>query len=136
MNRRPVHAFALGLAFSLLTSAAFALGLEQKGQPETQLSTMPNYGMEVPSRAALKTIIPAGWQLFVHQSAKLPETISWKLGDPWPRVLAELSQQNQMAVLIDWDARTVLIRTEDVAVQERATRQEIAQAAVTPAAQV
>lgn len=132
MNRRPVHAFALGLAFSLLTSAAFALGLEQKGQPETQLNTMPNYGMEVPSRAALKTIIPAGWQLFVHQSAKLPETISWKLGDPWPRVLAELSQQNQMSVLIDWDARTVLIRTEDVAVQERATRQEIAQAAVTP----
>lgn len=132
MNRRPVHVFALGLVFSLLTSAAFAMGLEQKGQPENQLSTMPNYGMEVPSRAALKTIVPAGWQLFVHQSAKLPETLSWKLGDPWPRVLAELAQQNQMSVLLDWDARTVLIRTEDIAVQERATRLEIAQAAVTP----
>ncbi len=132
MNRRPAKHFAIGLALSLLSSAVFALGLEQKGQPEAQLSTMPNYGMEVPSRSALKTVIPAGWQLFVHQSAKLPETMSWKLGDPWPRVLAELAQQNKLSVLLDWEERTVLIRTEDVAVEERATRQEIAQAAVTP----
>ncbi len=132
MNRQSANALVVGLAFSILSLPALALGLEQKGPPDASISTMPTYGMEVPARTALKSVLPAGWQLFVHQSAKLPETLSWKMGDPWPKVLADLATQRGLAALIDWDARTVLIRTEEVAVQERATRQEIAQAAVTP----
>lgn len=131
MNR-PVHALALGLALAFGSLAAHATGIEQKGQPDTQLSTMPTYGMEVPARTALKSVVPAGWQLFIHQSAKLPDTLSWKLGDAWPKVLSDLSAAQDLAILIDWDEKRVLVRTNDVSVQEQATRAEISQAAVTP----
>ncbi len=131
MNR-PVHALALGLALAFGSLASHATGLEQKGRPDSQLSTMPTYGMEVPARTALKSVVPAGWQLFVHQSAKLPETMSWKLGDAWPKVLSDLAAAQELSVLIDWDEKRVLVRTHDVSVQEQATRAEITQAAVTP----
>ena len=131
MNRS-VLAIALGFTFSLLSATSFAIGLEQKGNPDTQPSSMPSYGMEVSSRTALKSLLPAGWQLFVHQSVKLPETLSWKIGDTWTAVLAEFATNNSLSILVDWDTKMVLVRTDEVAVQERATRAEIAQAASTP----
>ena len=131
MNRS-VLAIALGFTFSLLSATSFAIGLEQKGNPDTQPTPMPSYGMEVSSRTALKSLLPGGWQLFVHQSVKLPETLSWKIGDSWTAVLAEFATNNSLSVLVDWDTRRVLVRTDEVAVQERATRAEIAQAASTP----
>lgn len=125
-------ALALGLTTGLAHQASFAAGLEQRGQPEAAPVALPTYGLDVPVRSALKTVIPAGWQLFVHQSAKLPASVSWKLGDVWPSVLGSMADAANLAVLVDWEQRTVLIRTEDVAAQEQTTRAEIYQAATTP----
>ena len=106
--------------------------LEQKGQAEASLSQMTTYGMDVTTRSGLKTVLPPGWQLFIHPSAKLPDTMSWKVGDPWPAVLAKFAQGSDVSVLVDWDSRQVLMRTEQVAEEERSTRSQIQAAATTP----
>ena len=131
MNR-PVHALVLGLTLSLLASASFASVLEMKGSPEPNVTTMPAYGMDVATRMGLKTVIPASWQLFVHRSVSLPETMNWNRGEAWPAVLTKFAADNQMAVLIDWDNHVVMLRSPEQALEEGATRQEIAQAAITP----
>lgn len=131
MNR-PVHALVLGLTLSLLASASFASVLEMKGSPEPNVATMPAYGMDVATRMGLKTVIPASWQLFVHRSVSLPETMNWNRGEAWPAVLTKFASDNQMAVLIDWDNHVVMLRSPEQALEEGATRQEIAQAAITP----
>lgn len=132
MKSTAALALALGLTYGFLPYAAFAQGLEEKGHPQATVSSLPTYGLDVPARTALKTVIPSGWQLFVHQSAKLPTSVSWKVDDTWPQVLGSMAAAANLSVLVDWDARTVLIRTQEVASQEKATRAEIAQAATTP----
>jgi hypothetical protein len=93
---------------------------------------MPSYGMDVPTRMGLKTVIPQEWQLFVHRSVALPETMNWNRGEAWPAVLTKFASDNQMAVLIDWDNHVVMLRSPEQALEEGAKRQEIAQAATTP----
>lgn len=129
---RPVHALMLGLALSFCAQGSFAALVENKGTPEQNVATMTSYGVDVPTRTALKTVVPAGWQLFVHRTATLPETLSWKIGEAWPNVLAELAEKHQVAALIDWDSRTVMLRPPALAMEESAKRVEIAQAATTP----
>lgn len=129
---RFVHAVALGLALQCVTGAALAAQLEQLGQPEAPVTTMATYGMDVATRAGLRTVVPAGWHLFIHQDALLPETMAWKMGASWPQVLAEFADTSKLAVLIDWKARTVFVRTAEVAYEESARRQETSQAATTP----
>lgn len=124
--------YALSLALCLAWTASQALGLEQKGAPDAPVATLSTYGMEVPTGSALRTVVPAGWKLFIHQSATLPETLSWKLGDAWPKVVSDMAQTKGLSVLIDWETKTVFVRTAEVAVQEAAVRAEIAQAATTP----
>jgi hypothetical protein len=131
MNR-PVHALVLGLTFSLLATGAYASPLEVKGSPMPNVAAMPSYGMDVPTRMGLKTVIPAEWQLFVHRTVTLPETMNWNRGEAWPAVLTKFASDNQMAVLIDWDNHVVMLRSPEQALEEGATRQEIAQAATTP----
>jgi len=131
MNR-PVHALVLGLSLSILTTGAFATPLESKGSPTPNVATMPSYGMDVPTRMGLKTVIPVEWQLFVHRTVALPETMNWNRGEAWPTVLTKFASDNQMAVLIDWDNHVVMLRSPEQALEEGATRQEIAQAATTP----
>lgn len=125
-------ALALGLAFPVLADAPSGAGLQQKGTPEANAGTLTTYGIEVPVRSALKSLIPTGWRLFVHKSAALPSALSWKPGDVWTDVLSKAALSADLAALVDWDSRTVLIRTREVALQEGAVRTEIAQAASTP----
>lgn len=132
MNRGASYAWALGVALLICTSPSKAWGLEQKGAPTSHISALNTYGMDVPTRVGLKAILPKGWQLFIHQSAQVPPSVSWKVGDTWLSVLAALSQATDLAVMVDWDTQTVLVRTQDVAIQELATRAEISQAAITP----
>jgi hypothetical protein len=131
MNR-PVHALVLGLSLSILATGAFAASLESKGSPTPNVATMPTYGMDVPTRMGLKSVLPADWQLFVHRTVALPETMNWNKGEAWPAVLTKFASDNQMAVLIDWDNHVVMLRSPEQALEEGATRQEIAQAATTP----
>lgn len=129
---RPAHALVLGLTLCLLAPAGIASTLENRGSPEPNVATMTTYGVDVATRTGLKTVIPAGWQLYVHKSVTLPETMSWKLGDAWPAVLTEFAVRNQVAVLIDWERRVVMMRSVEQALEENAKRDEIQQAATTP----
>lgn len=131
MNR-PAHAFVFGLTLGLLSLASHAASLESKGQPEPNVAFMTSYGVDVATRSGLKTVVPAGWQLLIHRTAVLPETMSWKMGEPWPAVLTDFAAKNNVAILLDWEKRQVLIRTHELAIEESAKAQEIAQAAVTP----
>jgi hypothetical protein len=125
-------ALALGLSTSVLAAPNPGAGFQQKGTPEAKAGTLSTYGIEVPVRTALKSLVPTGWRLFVHKSATLPSAVSWKPGDTWTDVLSKAALHADLAALVDWDARTVLIRTREVALQESAVRTEIAQAASTP----
>lgn len=132
MNRGASKAWALGVALLICTAPSFASGLDQKGTPLSSVSALNTYGMDVPTRIGLKAIVPKGWQLFIHKSANVPERLSWKVSDTWLSVLASLTQDDSLSVLVDWESQTVLIRTRGVALEEQATRAEISQAATTP----
>lgn len=130
MNRPRILVLAIALALPWVSS--YSAGIETRGQPTGVAPALGNYGMGVPTRAALKGMMPPGWRVYVHQGAPLPETLDWSMADTWLQALDRLARTSSLAVLVDWDGHTVMLRTTEVALQEEATRQEIAQAAVTP----
>ncbi len=126
--RKTILAATLCLAFS----AANASFLEQTGTPQALPAAMKTYGVDVSARIGLKAVIPSGWQLFVHRSVTLPDTLSWKVDESWVSVLNTYATSNDIAVLIDWDKKAVYFRSNEVALQEDEKRQMIAEAAATP----
>ena len=125
------------LCTALLLPAGVAVGrstsaLQQIGPAPAQVAALTHYGLAVPSRTGLRSLVPAGWKTFVHQSATLPPTLSWSPGQAWTAVLEAMGREHNLSVLVDWDAQTVLIRTPQVAAEESVTRKDIKQAAVTP----
>ena len=124
----------LAVALSIYLAGAFAVagGIETKGAPSTPVSPLGTYGLGVSSSTALKTIIPAGWKTYVHQSVALPPTMDWSVADTWVVALDKMAQSADTSVLIDWSSKSVLIRPVAVAEQERSVRTEIVQAATTP----
>lgn len=126
--RKTILAATLLLAFS----AANASLLEQTGTPTAPPVEMKTYGVDVATRVGLKAVIPSGWQLFVHRSVELPESLSWKVDESWVSVLNNFAKTNDIAVLVDWDKKTVHFRTTALALDEQEKRQMIAQAAATP----
>lgn len=125
-------ALALGLPSVVMAVPAPGAGMQQKGQPQADASPLTTYGIDVPVRTALKSLIPTGWRLFVHKSTSLPSAMSWKPGDQWTDVLNKAALSADLATLVDWDTKTVLVRNRETALQESAVRTEIAQAASTP----
>lgn len=126
---------ALALALGVSATALATTGpgpVQQKGTPELSAKPLATYGIEVPARSALRSLIPTGWRLFVHKSAELPANISWKPGDQWTDVLGAASSAAGLSTLVDWESKTVFIRSMEVALEENAVRGEIVQAAVTP----
>lgn len=122
----------VGTLIGAIGLASHALGISQHGTPPGTVATMQTYGMGVPTRTALRAVVPQGWETLIHQEVTLPSTLSWNLEDPWPKVLGDMANQNGLSVLIDWDARHVRIRSPQQAIEEQALRAEIAQAATTP----
>lgn len=129
MRLSPAFACAFALCLAL---TAHASTLEQRGSPEPAPATMATYGFDVSPRLGLKSVVPSGWRLFIHQSAALPSSMNWRLGDPWTGVLASFAASSGLNVLVDWEQRQVLIRPADVAASERDTRSQIHHAATTP----
>lgn len=127
--RSRLAAFALALA---CCAPAWAAPLEQIGTPDASVATMQTYGVDVPVKTALKTLLPAGWQLFVHRSVELPATASWTVGQNWVEALEAFARKNKQSVLLDWGARAVYFRSAEVALEEGARRAQLAQAATTP----
>jgi hypothetical protein len=126
--RKTLLAATLLLAFS----AANASFLEQSGTAPTPPAAMDTYGVDVATRVGLKAVIPSGWKLFVHRSVELPESLSWKVGESWVSVLNNFAKANDIAILVDWDKKSVYFRTTSLALQEQEKRQMITQAAATP----
>jgi hypothetical protein len=123
---------ALGFALLLHSTHGLAAILEHRGAPTPEVNIMNTYGVGVATKTGLKTVVPAGWPLYVHRSVTLPETMSWKVGDNWVKVLSEFAAQNKIAVLIDWEKKSVYLRSPEIANEEKITRQEIAAQSTTP----
>jgi hypothetical protein len=127
--RKRALVLALVLAFG---GSAIAATLEQLGVAESAPASLQTYGVDVPVKTGLKSLLPDGWQIFVHRSAQLPETVSWSVGQTWTQALSVLAEKHGQAVLIDWTERAVYLRSPEVALEEGAKRAQIAQAATTP----
>lgn len=112
-----------------LSFSAQAADLEQVGSAQPNPALMKGYGVDVPVRTALRQVVPDGWELFIHKSAALPLSLSWKVDEAWPAVLARFSASSSLAVKVDWDKKAVFVRTVEVARSE-------ASAAATAAAAV
>ena len=132
MNLQELKPRLLAVAvLAVITSSAFA-SVDTAGTPDLAVSVLRTYGVDVPTRAGLKTIVPQGWTLLIHKSANLPQTISWKPDEPWTAVLDDLSAKNNLAVRMDWATKTVTVMSPEVAAQQKAKETEILQAAKTP----
>lgn len=130
---RPVHAFVLGVALSILGQAASATALEQSGNPESSISTMHNYGVGAPATRALRTVVPKGWETFVHPAANISGAqVNWKVGQAWTDVLEQFAKDNGLSIRVNWDEKSVFVRTPEIALEEGATRAELMQGATTP----
>ncbi|PNG50032.1 hypothetical protein WDL1P1_00026 (plasmid) [Variovorax sp. WDL1] len=129
---RPVHAFVLGAALTLFGQTGVASSLEQSGQPEQSVSVMKTYGVGVATSKGLRTVVPAGWRTYVQPPAALPESMSWKVGQEWTSVLADLAKDSNINVLVDWSSKSVYLRTTEAALDDGAKRAEVLQAATTP----
>lgn len=109
-------------AFTLLSGSVFA-SVEYNGTPDAQIPVLKTYGVDVPTRNGLKSVLPQGWTLFIHKSVTLPEQMSWKPGDPWTQALEDMAQQQDLLLKLDWDRKTVTIETREVAAAEKAKQQ-------------
>jgi len=132
MKRTLALALVMGLSAGASATTLAAAGLQHKGTPAVAAAPMTTYGIEVPVRTALKSLVPTGWRMFIHKSAVLPSALSWKPGDQWTDVLSQAATAQGLSVLLDWDSRTAMIRPVDVAMQETVVRTQTMQAASTP----
>lgn len=121
-----------GIFFSIISFSSTAALLDNLGTPDTKPAVLKTYGVDVAARVGLKAILPPGWTLLLHKEVTLPDTVTWKLGDPWVKAIAEIAVINNIAILIDWDKRQVRFREENIALDEREQRAAITTAAVTP----
>jgi hypothetical protein len=132
MNLHELKPRLLAVAvFAVISSSAFA-SVDTAGTPDSAVPVLKTYGVDVPTRPGLKTIVPQGWTLLIHKSARLPDLVSWKPGDPWTSVLEGIADKNNLAVRMDWNTKTVTVMSPEVAVQQKAKETEILQAAKTP----
>jgi hypothetical protein len=132
MNLHELKPRLLAVAvLAVISSSAFA-SVDAAGTPDLSVPVLRTYGVDVPTRAGLKTIVPQGWTLLIHKSATLPATMSWKPNDPWTSVLNDLAAKNNLAVRMDWAAKTVTVMSPEVAAQQKEKEAEIIQAAKTP----
>jgi hypothetical protein len=118
--------------FSLLSSSSNAALMDTLGTPDAQPVLMTTYGVDVATRVGLRSVLPPGWTLLLHRDVTLPDTLSWRLGDPWTKALAEFCVRSNVAALLDWDKRQVLLRAESIALEEREHRAELKELATTP----
>lgn len=104
----------LALTSALMTlacAAAYAQGaVKEIGAPMTPPAAIGTYGMDTPSRAGLKALTPAGWQLMVHKKVVLPATVSWSADQTWLQAVGVAAQKAGAAALIDWTTQTIYLQ--------------------------
>ncbi|MBC8742906.1 hypothetical protein F6X40_41320 [Paraburkholderia sp. UCT31] len=132
MNFRALKPKLLALALAATFSGGAFASMSNVGSPDEQVPLLKTYGMDVPAKTGLRTVLPQGWTLYIHKAVHLPDSMSWKAGDPWMRAIEDLADQNNLAIKLDWHAKTVTIEPPDVALKEQAKVQQIQNAATTP----
>lgn len=118
-------------AIALMCNLSYAIGLTQEGVPNDTSLTRA-YGINVATRAGLKTLIPSDFKLYIHKDIQLPEFISWNIGKPWTDELSKIAFSNNLNVLIKWDQKSVFITTEKLIEENKETTIIAHQAATTP----
>ena len=127
MKKTLALAALLGAAAAATAAPAPGVGLVQQGSPLTA-EPLTNYGIDVPTRQALRALAPKGWRTFVHKSAVLPPSMAWTVGEQWTDVLGKFAVSSGLSILIDWNEQMVLVRPAETALAE-------AGSAASPAAQ-
>lgn len=122
----------LGLFLVFSSNAQIFKNFEQEGFNHQTITPMNSYGMAVPVVTGLKSAIPSGWQVFIHEKAELPKTVYWNLGDPWLKVFSNLADKENLSVLVDWDKKSIFIRPLEVALAEKEIKDKLTLAASTP----
>ena len=117
MKKTLALAALLGAAAAATAAPAPGVGLVQQGSPLTA-EPLTNYGIDVPTRQALRALAPKGWRTFVHKSAVLPPSMAWTVGEQWTDVLGKFAVASGLSVLIDWNEQMVLVRPAETALAE------------------
>jgi len=131
-NKKLWYPAAMVIALSVAASAAQAKSLEQVGAAEGRGEPLKTYGVDVSTKSGLKTLLPTGWDLFIYKNTKLPQSISWTVGDTWVGALEKFADSNGLAVRLDWAKKAVYVSTPEVALETRAKLAEISNASRTP----
>lgn len=130
-NKKLWYPAALALALSVAFGAAQASAIEQTGTPGSA-APLGTYGVDVSTKAGLKNLLPAGWNLYIYKNTPLPSTISWTVQDTWLTALDRFASNNSLAVRVDWSAKALFVSTPDIAQQERAKLAELEVPTKTP----
>lgn len=131
-NKKLWYPAAMVIALSVAVGTVQAKSLEQVGVSDSQAETMKTYGVDVPAKSGLKTLLPSGWNLFIYKNTNLPQSISWSVGDTWISALERFADKNSLAVRLDWSKKAVYVSSPEVAIEARAKLAEIDNAARTP----
>ena len=105
-------------ALALLSSSAFA-SVEYVGSPDTPIPLLKTYGVDVPTKSGLKSVLPQGWTLLIHRTAVLPEMMSWKPDDPWTQALEDVATDKDLVMKLDWVSKTVTVTSAKSALAEK-----------------
>ena len=83
--------------------------VSENGSPKGDVSVVKGFGKDVSILLALKQVTPAGWQAKKSGQVDVMKTISWKGGRPWTEVLRDVAAEGRVNVLVDWDAKTLVV---------------------------
>jgi hypothetical protein len=78
----------------------------QVGVSGEKAAFVKGFGKEMPFTISLDVIIPDSWEVTYNEGSEL-EDVNWEGGTPWPYVLKDLSEKNNVSVSIDWEHKHV-----------------------------
>lgn len=109
MYLRNIKPKLLAAAILAILSGSALASVEYTGTPDAQVPLLKKYGVDVPTKSGLKSILPQGWTLLIHKSATLPPVMAWDVDEPWNHVLDRLADKEQLTVRLNWTNKTVTI---------------------------
>jgi len=115
-----------GLARPVLSGVVLETGTPQM---PSELST---YGMQVETERAIYSVLPQSWHATFESGVALRGKVSWDPNDTWLSVLRRIGDQVDAGILIDWDARKVMVRHASATPGDASEREKVRQAAITP----
>lgn len=119
---RELRSVLILLSAGLMAGSAHAGPyLDQTGTAPATLAPLQHYGVDSPTRSALRGLVPKGWNIYLHRKARLPEAVSWKATDTWVEAVENIVKQAGLIAKIDWDRQELFLRPAESAASEGAT---------------